>query len=189
MAKNYTICILLNKDLSKTLLIKKAEAKLFGGKYNGLGGKIEAGETPAQACVREVFEESNELITLKNPTHMATLTFPYENPIYLHAFYDVIDEVQIPQNREGTPQWLPVEFLLDFNNESVVGNGNMAYFCRLALLTERQMSTAGKEATMSWKVCDIFCFKSNWEALFFVLQLFFYLFQNMSLSKIKIDNS
>ena len=147
--KNYTICLLFNKDLSKTLLIKKIQGKLFGGRYNSLGGKIEMGETPSQGCIREVFEESNELIKLTNPKHIATLVFPLENPIHLHAFYDVINEVQISNNREGEPQWLPVEFLLDFNNENVVGNGNMAYFCRLALLTEKQMTTAGNEATKS----------------------------------------
>ena len=149
MAKNYTICILLNKDLSKTLLIKKVSGKLYGGRFNSLGGKIEEGETPTQACIREVFEESDELIKLTNPKHMATLTFPFENPIHLHAFYDVISEVQIPQNREGTPEWLPIEFLLDFNNDSVVGDGNLAYFCRLALLTEKKITTAANEATKS----------------------------------------
>lgn len=149
MKKNYTICILFNKDLTKTLLIKKAQGKLYGGRYNALGGKIEPSETLSEACIREVYEESENLIKLSNPKHIATLTFPYETPIYLHAFYDVVDEVEIPNNREGTPQWLPVNFLLDFNNNSLVGDGNLAYFCRLALLTEKQLSTSGKEAALS----------------------------------------
>lgn len=44
MAKNYCVCILFNKDLTKTLLIKKAEGKLFAGMFNGLGGKLEQGK-------------------------------------------------------------------------------------------------------------------------------------------------
>ena len=59
MEKNYCVCILFNKDLTKTLLIQKAEGKLFAGMFNGLGGKLEQGETPKEACVREIFEESN----------------------------------------------------------------------------------------------------------------------------------
>lgn len=134
MAKNYCVCILLNKDLTKTLLIEKAQGKLFAGMFNGLGGKLEAGETPKQACIREIWEESSEKITLTNPHHLATIHFPHEEPITLHAFYDIIDEVTLPENREGVAHWLPTEFLLDFTNQNIVGYGNLSYFCNLALL-------------------------------------------------------
>ncbi len=133
MTKNYCVCILFNKDLTKTLLIQKAEGKWFAGMYNGLGGKLEEGETAKEACIREVWEESNELITLKNPFQLATLTFPHEVTIHLHAFYDIIDEVALPANREGVAYWLPTEFLLDFKNENIVGYGNLTYFCNMAL--------------------------------------------------------
>ena len=136
MEKNYCVCILFNKDLTKTLLIKKAEGKLFAGMFNGLGGKLEQGETPEEACIREIFEESNEKIKLTNPFHLATLTFPHKQVINLHAFYDVIDEVELGENREGEAHWKPVEFLLDFKNQLVVGYGNLAYLCKLALITE-----------------------------------------------------
>ena len=140
MAKNYCVCILFNKSLTKTLLIKKAEGKLFEGMYNGLGGKLEPKETAKEACVREIFEESDEKITLTNPTHLATIHFPKlhrveekREDITLHCFYDVIDEVELAENREGQASWMPIEFLLDFNNEDVVGYGNLAYFGRLSL--------------------------------------------------------
>lgn len=136
MAKNYCVCVLFNKDMTKTLLIQKAEGKLFAGSFNGLGGKLEGEETPVEACIREVFEESNELITLTQPKHLATLHFPHVNPVTLHALYDIIDEVEIPENREGKAHWLPVEFLLDFNNDKIVGYGNLSYFCRLAMYRE-----------------------------------------------------
>jgi len=42
----------------QALLLKKSAELFGGGKWNGLGGKINRGETPEQACVREVFEES-----------------------------------------------------------------------------------------------------------------------------------
>ena len=138
MTKNYCVCILLNKDLTKTLLIKKAEGKLFAGMFNGLGGKLEQGETPKDACIREIFEESNGQIALVNPTHLTTFHFPHEEPIYLHAFYDVIDEVQLGENTEGEAHWKPTEFSLDFNNELLVGYGNLQYLCKLALITQNK---------------------------------------------------
>lgn len=141
MAKNYCVCILFNKDLTKTLLIEKAKGKLFEGMYNGLGGKLEVGESAKEACVREVFEESSERIKLNNPVHIATIHFPYlelveeiREDVNLHCFYDVIDEVILPENREGKAHWMPVEFLLQFPNDKVVGYGNLAYFCNLALM-------------------------------------------------------
>lgn len=151
MSKNYSVCVLFNKDLTKTLLIKKAEGKLFAGMYNGLGGKLEQGETPVESCVREVWEESNELIKLTNPVHICTINYPLETPINLHAFYDVIDEINLPENREGTAEWLPVEFLLDFNNAKVVGEGNLAYFCRKALIIHNQLADAPSIVTANSK--------------------------------------
>ena len=135
MEKNYCVCILLNKDLTKTLLIQKAQGKLFASMFNGLGGKLELNETPKEACIREIFEESNGKIKLNNPMHLASITFPHEEPIYLHAFCDVIDEVDLGENAEGKAYWKPIEFLLDFNNELLVGYGNLPYFGKLALNT------------------------------------------------------
>lgn len=134
MAKNYCVCLLFNKDLSKTLLIKKAKGKLFEDQFNGLGGKLEKDETPIQACIREVYEESSGKISLKEPTHLSTIIFPHQEHITLHTFYDVIDEVTLPDAPEGSYHWMPVEFLLDFENEQIVGYGNLSYFCKLSLL-------------------------------------------------------
>lgn len=46
----------INKDAVS--LIRKAKPEWQEGKLNGLGGKIEAGETPRQAMSREFFEEA-----------------------------------------------------------------------------------------------------------------------------------
>ena len=44
------------------------------GKWYGLGGKFEAGETPEECVVREVFEESGLQIT--SPQLVGFLSFP-----------------------------------------------------------------------------------------------------------------
>lgn len=59
----------------KTLLMhrNKRADDVHLGKYNGLGGKFEPGESPEQCVVREVFEESNLRIV---PQLRGVMTFP-----------------------------------------------------------------------------------------------------------------
>lgn len=68
-----TLCYI--RHAGKTLMMhrnKRADDVHFG-KYNGLGGKFEAGESPEECVVREVFEESNLTIT---PKLRGVMTFP-----------------------------------------------------------------------------------------------------------------
>ena len=58
MMKLATLCYL--RDGENTLMlhrIKKAN-DMHQGKWNGLGGKVENGETPEACAIREVLEES-----------------------------------------------------------------------------------------------------------------------------------
>ena len=55
-----TTLLLLRKD-NEILLAKKKRG--FGeGKYNGVGGKLEDGETPEEAMIRETEEEIMRLL-------------------------------------------------------------------------------------------------------------------------------
>ena len=63
----------------KTLMLHrvKKESDLTNGhygKWNGLGGKIEPDESPEEAVIREVFEESGLMI--KDPTLKGIITYP-----------------------------------------------------------------------------------------------------------------
>ena len=74
MAICATLCYIQNK--TKTLMLHRIKKKndIHQGKWNGLGGKLEAGETPEDCVVREVFEESG--LKIKDPDLRAILTFP-----------------------------------------------------------------------------------------------------------------
>ena len=52
---------------------KKAN-DIHEGKWNGLGGKFEAGETPEECLIREVYEESG--LSIDNPRLRGLLIFP-----------------------------------------------------------------------------------------------------------------
>lgn len=56
----FTLCFIRNQDKFLMLHRNKHPNK---GKWNGVGGKIEQGETPSQACLREVKEETGILLT------------------------------------------------------------------------------------------------------------------------------
>ena len=150
MGKHYSLCLLFNKDMSKMLLIQKAQGKLFAGMFNGLGGKLEEGETAKESVIREVFEESQGLIRLSNPVHLSSQFFPMgENaPMNkdnkLDVFYDVIDEIQIPEDREGKIDWYDIGFALDLNNDLLVGFGNIQYYTKLSLVNETVLRQTGK---------------------------------------------
>lgn len=50
--------IILNRDLRKLLLIQRSAADVTGaGTWEGVGGKIEPGESPEEAILREIREE------------------------------------------------------------------------------------------------------------------------------------
>src|SRR6476469_9924460 len=60
----------------KTLMLHRVKKKndIHEGKWNGLGGKMEQGETPEECVIREVREESG--LRIDQPELRAILTFP-----------------------------------------------------------------------------------------------------------------
>lgn len=56
--QEYVLGIALSANRSKILLIRKINPEWQRGLLNGIGGKIEAGETPMQAMIREFTEET-----------------------------------------------------------------------------------------------------------------------------------
>jgi 8-oxo-dGTP diphosphatase len=60
--KEYVLAIALNAQKSKILLVRKLTPEWQRGLLNGPGGKIEQGETPLHAMIRE-FKEETGLLT------------------------------------------------------------------------------------------------------------------------------
>ena len=73
-----TLTFLLRGD--DILLAEKKEG--FGlGKWNGVGGKVELGETVEKAAIREAFEEID--VEIKDQIQVATIDFYFkDNPEY-----------------------------------------------------------------------------------------------------------
>ena len=69
-----TLCY-IKKD-GRTLMVhrNKKPNDMHAGKWNGLGGKFEPGESPEECIIREVREESG--LQIRNPKLHGLLMFP-----------------------------------------------------------------------------------------------------------------
>lgn len=111
-----TLCYL--KRDGKTLMVHrtKKENDMHMGKWNGLGGKLEPGETPEECAIREIYEESG--LTVTKPILKGILTFPgFANDEDWYAFVFLAPEFEgeLIESPEGTLKWVDDEQLLDLN--------------------------------------------------------------------------
>jgi 8-oxo-dGTP diphosphatase len=85
------------------------------GKWNGLGGKFEAGETPEECVIREVLEESG--LSIQNPKYCGLLVFTNfkGNDWYVFVFTAMEFSGELIDSPEGKLEWIPDDKLLDLN--------------------------------------------------------------------------
>jgi len=95
----------------------KKENDIHKGKWNGLGGKLDQGETPEECAIREVKEECG--LTVRNPQLKGIITFPLfdlQNEDW-YVFVFVFDEFEgeLIDSVEGTLEWIDDDKLLELN--------------------------------------------------------------------------
>ena len=111
-----TLCYL--KMDGKTLMIHriKKENDMHQGKWNGLGGKLNPGESPEDCVIREVHEESG--LNISDPLLKGFLTFPrFANEEDWYAFVFVARKIegQLIESEEGVLKWIDDEQLLNLD--------------------------------------------------------------------------
>lgn len=116
MMKVATLCYV--RRAGQTLMIhriKKAE-DMHAGKWNGLGGKLEPGETPEECATREIWEESG--LRVEHPIWKGLLTFPaFARGEDWYAFVFVADQFngELIDSPEGVLEWVDDARLLALN--------------------------------------------------------------------------
>ena len=94
--------------------IKKAN-DIHEGKWNGLGGKLEGGETPEECAIREIREESGLLA--RDPEYRGLITFPgFAGDDDWYAFIFVVTDFEgelMDDPPEGILEWVPDDQVLD----------------------------------------------------------------------------
>ncbi len=111
-----TLCYVKKKG--RTLMIHRTKKRndIHRGKWNGLGGKAEQGETPEECVVREVMEESGLIIS--NPVLKGILTFPLfdgEQDWYVFVFVARTFDGTLQESSEGHLEWIEDAELLNLN--------------------------------------------------------------------------
>lgn len=115
----YTLCLIRNND--QWLLLNRVKKPQMG-MWNGVGGKIEIGETPLQSVVRETFEETG--IRLKEVHYAGNVIFQsagYREGMYL--FTTELPEGAYYETPIGTPEgildWKTTDWILHAENRGV----------------------------------------------------------------------
>lgn len=110
-----TLCYV--KQNGKTLMVyrNKKPNDIHAGKWNGLGGKFEAGETPEECIRREVKEEAG--LVIQNPRLHGLLIFPKfkGNDWYVFVFTATEFSGELIESPEGRLEWVEDERLASLN--------------------------------------------------------------------------
>lgn len=113
---NSTLCYLKNGDKTLMLHRNKKNFDIHKGKWNGLGGKIESGESPDECIIREVKEESGYDIV--QPLLKGFITFPlFDKMNDWLVFIYVCEQFkgELIDSDEGTLKWIKNDELFNLN--------------------------------------------------------------------------
>jgi 8-oxo-dGTP diphosphatase len=91
------------------VLRNKKPHDIHAGKWNGLGGKLEPGETPEACVAREVLEEAG--LVIRDPFLHGLLVFANfkDQDWYVFVFTATQFEGRLIDSPEGDLQWIPDE--------------------------------------------------------------------------------
>jgi len=111
-----TLCYVTKENKTLMLYRNKKRNDYHEGKWNGLGGKFEIGETPEECAVREIKEEAG--LTVKSLKLKGFITFPlFDGKEDWYVFLFVIDKFDgdLIDSPEGKLEWIDNDKLLELN--------------------------------------------------------------------------
>jgi 8-oxo-dGTP diphosphatase len=111
-----TLCYVRQNNKTLMLYRNKKENDYHEGKWNGLGGKFEQGETPEECAIREIREESGLMV--KDPNLKGIITFPMFDGVddwYVFLFTFDGYEGELIDSREGDLAWIDDDKLSELN--------------------------------------------------------------------------
>ena len=110
-----TLCYVKHNGCTLMVHRIKKPNDIHEGKWNGLGGKFEAGETPEECVRREVQEESG--LVIQDPRLHGLLMFPRfkGNDWYVFVFTANEFTGELIDSPEGKLEWIPDGKILELN--------------------------------------------------------------------------
>ena len=107
------VCYIDNGKEYLLLHRNKKDGDVHKGKWIGVGGKVEKGETPEECIVREVYEETGLVIC--QPHLKGMITFPEftaNKDWYVYVFVAKEFSGNVKECDEGTLEWVPYSEVL-----------------------------------------------------------------------------
>lgn len=126
MDLKYVLCFIRRGEHVLMLYRNKEPNK---NRWNGVGGKIEQGESPEQAAVREVKEETG--MQVQNMTYRGIVTWNGLGGMYVFLIDDVRGELR--ESEEGRLEWKRLDWV--WQSPQVVSN--IRYFLPVMLEEEK----------------------------------------------------
>ncbi len=107
--KNTTLCYIRQDDCYLMLHRTKKKQDPNEGKWIGVGGKFEDGESPEECLLREVQEETGLTLTRYRLRGIVTFVSDEWGTEYMHLFTaDRFSGTLRPDCDEGTLRWIPI---------------------------------------------------------------------------------
>lgn len=110
-----TLCYIRHDGHTLMLHRNKKSNDIHAGKWNGLGGKFEAGESPEECVCREILEESG--LEIRDPSLCGLLIFPEFGGDDWYVFVFTADDFsgELIDSPEGTLKWIPNDEVIRLN--------------------------------------------------------------------------
>ena len=115
MTKNTTLCYIEKDDKYLMLLRNKKEVDINKGKWIGVGGHFEEGESPEECLVREVYEETGLILTNYKFRGLVTFSSDHWQTEYMFLYTADGFEGELKDCNEGELRWIPKTEILDLN--------------------------------------------------------------------------
>ncbi len=111
----WAVSAVLVNERGELLLTERPPGKSMAGVWEVPGGKIEPGETPEEALIRELKEEVGIDVEEEDLTSLSFISFPYESFHLVMPFYLCRRWTGTPYGAEGQAiKWVKYSDLVDF---------------------------------------------------------------------------
>ena len=110
-----TLCYIEKDDKYLMLLRNKKEKDENKGKWIGVGGHFEEGESPEDCVIRETFEETGLTLTKYKFRGVVTFVSDEWGTEYMHLFTASDFTGELKECNEGELRWIPKNEIMDLN--------------------------------------------------------------------------
>lgn len=136
MAK-YRYTLALITDGRQVLMLNRFKSP-YPGLWNGIGGKVEAGETPVAAATREILEETT-IATADYDISQLGLMDWYVDGTFRDGIYLFKAQLHEPIVKSRYPQWMREGILQPFSPESLTRADNTGVVADVQRLIPQMM--------------------------------------------------